>query len=138
MFRFLQTKVFWGWFLVIGLALGIFFWWELTALPRPAPNASEVGFSILIGFLLALDAGLLAWQQRYGSCPIGAKRATGTAGAIGAFTLLCPVCLLIPVSLFGISLSLTAAAPFLPLLRLIAMVLLGVTTWLLWPKDTKK
>lgn len=69
-----------------------------------------------------------------GSCPMGIKSATGIAGVLGAVTLICPVCIVLPASLLGLGFVLTFLAPFLPLLRIIAIVLLAVCIWMLWPK----
>ena len=135
----LHSSRFWFWFSSTALLTGGFFAWELgvlplPSLPRPAPTHNEIFFTILLVFLLALNAGLLAWKQESGTCPIGTKKATGIAGTLGVITLLCPVCLLIPFTLFGATLSLAILSPFLPLLRMIALVLLGVSTWMLLKK----
>ena len=140
----LRSKEFWLWFFISGILMGLFFAWELGAfgaflpsLPRPTPTPFEDVFTGSLVFLIALDSGLFAWQRVYGTCSLGASRATKVAGAIGAVTLLCPACLLIPISILGVSLSITFLAPYLPLLRLIALVLLVTSTVLLWP-STKK
>jgi len=91
----------------------------------------------LIG-LFALNAGLFAWRRQQGTCPMGTRRASVLAGALGALALLCPVCLAIPISLLGISLSLLWLAPYIPLLRFVALLVLAVSTMILWPHAPKK
>lgn len=124
----------------MGLALGIFFAWELGELPWiPAPprqpaTAAEYGFTALLIALLAFNAGLVAWRRKHGSCPVGTRRASGLAGGLGALALLCPVCLFLPFSLFGLSLSLAFLAPFIPLLRIVVLLILLVNTAVLWPR----
>ena len=128
-------------FLVSGALLSAFFAWELgyfgdllPMLPRMEPSQTEILFTIAMILLLSLDSGLIFYRIKQGSCPVGARRATTIAGGLGVVALLCPVCLLIPVSLFGISLSLTLLAPFLPLLRVIVLFLLVVSTIMLLPR----
>ncbi len=99
------------------------------------PTQLEILFTGAMILLLALDSGLIFFRIKTGSCPLGARRASTIAGGLGVVTLLCPVCLLIPVSLFGISVSLTFLAPFLPLLRVVVLFLLAVSTLMLWPKQ---
>lgn len=132
---------FWIGFVVSAVLLSIFFAWELgmlgtiaPPLPRPEPTQPELWYTALIIALLALDSGLVLYRLKQGTCPVGAKRASAIAGSLGVVTLLCPVCLLIPISLFGITLSLTFLTPYLPLLRIIVLLLLVVSTSLLWPK----
>ena len=139
---FLKRKTFWIPFLVSGALLGTFFAWELgyfgdllPMLPRMEPTQTEMLFTAAMIFLLALDSGLIFYRIKQGTCPIGARRATTIAGGLGVVALLCPVCILLPVSLFGIGLSLALLAPFLPLLRVIVLFLLIVSTMMLWPKD---
>lgn len=142
--RFVRTALFWLWTIPSLLIFGIFFAWELgflrflPSLPRMPATKGEIAFSMLLAVLLSLNIGLLHWRNKYSSCPVGTKRASGLGSAVGVITLLCPVCLLLPVSLFGLSISLTLLVPYLPLLRLVALLLLGVSTWMLWPKDTQK
>ena len=136
---FLTTKQFWAYFTPTGVTLALLFAWELGMLPlpsppRPEPTDSEILFVIILIVLLAFSAGLLGWQKKYGACPIGARRASGVAGVIGMVTLLCPVCVLVPLSLFGISISLLFLAPFLPLMRIIALLIAITSIKLLWPK----
>ena len=136
---FLTNKQFWAYFIPTGVVLALLFAWELGAVPlpsppRPEPTDSEILFSISLIILLAFSAGLFGWQKKYGTCQIGAKRANGIAGVIGMITLLCPACILIPLSLFGVSVSLLFLAPFLPLLRLIALLIALTSIKLLWPK----
>lgn len=125
--------------------LTTFFAWELgyfgdllPRLPRPEPDMFELVFTVVLIALLSFDSGLVWHRLKNGTCPVGAKRASTIAGGLGVITLLCPACLLIPISLFGITLSLSFLAPFLPLLRAIVMLLLVVSTILLWPKGGLK
>lgn len=120
------------------LACTALFAWELGWLsawlwspPRPPATGTEIAYSIAIALLLSGDAGLIAWRLHHGSCPVGMRRATGLAGTLGAIALLCPVCLALPFTLFGVAVALSALAPILPLLRLIALVLLGSAGWML-------
>ena len=132
---------FWTPFLVSLLGFSLFFAWELSLVPgisgppRPEATSLEISFTVLLILLLALNIGLFSWKKGRGVCPIGTKKATTTAGILGAVTLVCPVCVLVPASVLGISISLIFLTPFLPLLRLIAVILLGVSTWMLWPRS---
>lgn len=133
--QFLHSKYFWRPFFISALLCSAFFAWEINFLPRPEPTKFELLFTVVLVLLLSLNAGLAFYRMQCGTCPIGAKRASTIAGGLSIITLLCPACLLIPVSLFGISLSLTILTPFLPLLRGIVLLLLVVSTILLWPKS---
>lgn len=128
-------------FFVTAVLLTAFFAWELgyfgnllPRLPRPEPTPFELVFTTILIALLSLDSGLVWFRLKQGTCPVGAKRASAIAGGLGVITLLCPACLLIPISLFGLSLSLTFLTPYLPLLRAVVMLLLVVSTVMLWPK----
>lgn len=120
----------------------IFFLWELgyitflPYIPRPGAYVWEILFTGTLGFLLSLNTGLIFWQTKYGQCPIGVKRASGAAGIIGAFTLICPACVLLPASLISVGFFFTAISPYLPLLRVMAVVLLFVSSVMLWPKKS--
>ena len=143
---FLHSSIFWKTFVITGVVLGLFFAWELGQLPieglpvPPRNNATDgeklFTFSLII--LIGLNMGLFFWRRSTGTCPVGTRRATGTAAAIGAIALLCPVCLLIPISFLGVSVSLFFLAPYLPLLRAIAIILLVASTVMLWPRESKK
>lgn len=145
-FSFIKSTRFWFGFVSGIILLGVFFAWELTLLqipslpqlPRPTPTDFEMIFTCVLIFFLSLDAGLLNWHLGNKSCPIGVKRATAVSGVLGVVTLLCPVCLLIPLSLYGLTLSLTFLVPFLPLLRTIVLILLIATTIIMWPKTRVK
>lgn len=141
MTRVFTSALFWGSFLIATLFTGAVFAWELglfaPALPgplRPEATQEEFVFSVLIVLLIGLNTGLFLWQRRYGSCPVGVKRATGVAAFFGAAALLCPACTVLPIALLGASLSLGFLAPFLPLLRLVTLLILLVVTWMLWPR----
>lgn len=138
---FWRSPVFWLPFFVAFAACGLLFGWELgwfTGLiwtpPRPQPSTDELLFSALIVLLLCTDIGLISWRTRFGSCPRGTKRAAGIAGMLGAVTLLCPVCLVLPFSILSAGVALSAVSPFFPLLRIIALMLLGAALWMLWPR----
>ena len=135
-----KNKVFWQPCIMALVILSAFFAWELgyfgdmlPRLPRPTPTRGEILYTIVLIALLSLNSGLIFFRLKQGNCPLGAKRASTIAGGLGVVTLLCPACLLIPISLFGISLSLTFLAPFLPLLRVIVLFLLIVSTVMLFP-----
>jgi len=141
MIPFLRSKKFWLSFSVSALFMTAFFGWALglfgdllPKLPRPEAEMEELIFTALLIFLFALNAGLFVWCKDHGSCPIGTRRASGLAGSIGVLTLLCPVCLALPAAFFGISTALAFLSPFLPLLRVIAVILLVVSTAILWPR----
>lgn len=142
--QFLHSRSFWYWTCGVALFCSLFFMWELGMIPqipgppRPAPTSGEIVFTIFLIILLSLNAGLLHWRKNTGGCPIGTKGATGIGGSLGALALLCPVCLLLPFSLFGISLSLAFLSPFLPLLRIIAAILLLTSAAMLWPKNSMR
>jgi len=144
---FLRSTRFWIVFLVSAILLSLFFAWELNlihasflpVLPRPEANTFEKFFTALLILFLSFDTGLLSWRMQYGHCPVGAKRATIFSGTLGFVALLCPVCLVLPVGLLGITFSMTLLIPYLPLLRSIVLVLLMATTFILLPKkETKK
>lgn len=121
--------------------MGIFFAWELGHLSPPLPlllrpdaSPTEIVFSIVLSILIALNAGFFTWRKRMGSCPVGVRRATGGAGILGAIALLCPVCLALPAGIGGLGLAFAVLTPFVPLIRVVALILLLVSTYLLWPK----
>lgn len=139
--RALRSPLFWAPFLLTLVVAGVFFAWELDeltaflpSLPRVAATQTDVIFTVMLGLLLSLNAGLVTWSMKMGTCPVGTKSATGIAGVIGAVTLICPVCVVLPATFLGLGIVLTFLAPFLPLLRAIALVLLLVSTYMLWPK----
>jgi len=141
MIEALKEKIFWLYFLITALVLTAFFAWELGYLTPPIPSLTamnpsqtDIVFAIVLSFLLALNAGLFGYKKRKGSCPAGIKRATGIASLIGATALLCPVCVLLPLSLLGVSISLVFLSPFIPMLRIIALILLLGSTHMLWSK----
>jgi len=138
---FLKDKTFWRPAVISAIALSVFFAWELgyigdllPLLPRPAATTLEIVYTIILILFLSLDSGLVFFRLKKGTCPIGAKRASTIAGGLGVITLLCPACLLLPISIFGIGLSLSLLAPYLPLLRAIVLLLLVVSTLMLCPK----
>lgn len=139
--RVLRSSSFWLPFGVSMLVTGVFFVWELgylhaylPTIMRPPALPWEIAFTAILCLLLSLNAGLAVWQSRHGSCPVGVKSASGIAGIVGAFTLICPACILLPASLIGVGFFFAFIGPYLPLLRIIAVLLLVVATWMLWPK----
>jgi len=140
--RAFRSALFWIPFLVTAALCGAFFAWELGYLTPPIPSflrpplsQGEVIITWVLTFLLALNAGLFVWQRHAGSCPLGVRRASGIGAALGAFALICPACTVIPLTLLGTSLTLGFFAPFLPLLRLVAVLILVVVTGMLWPRS---
>ncbi len=141
MLRFLRSPSFWFPFLIALAVLSLFFLWELgilhtvaPSLPRIRTTVLDLTFTGILWILLSFTIGLAAWRNRETSCPIGVRRATGVAGVLGAVSLLCPICIALPVSLLGVSLTLSFLSPFVPLLRVIAIVVLVTAVSLLWPK----
>ncbi len=141
-FRFLQSRLFWIPFAITLVVTGLFFAWELGVFinvlppiaPRPSVLPSEFLFTATLSVLLAFNVGLVVWQSRFGSCPRGVKRASSVATAIGALTLICPACVLLPASLVSVGFIFGALMPFMPALRLLSIGLLFVTAVMLWPK----
>lgn len=124
------------------IASSIFFGWQLGlltrfiwSLPRPLATTTEITFTVALALLLSVNIGLFYWHQTHGGCPIGAKRASGIAGALGAFALICPACIAVPAALFGAGVVLASLSPFIPLLQILSLFLLVVSTVMLWPKN---
>ncbi len=141
MLRFLRSPSFWFPFLIALAVLSLFFLWELgmlhlalPMLPRIRTTGLDLTFTGILWILLSFAIGLAVWRNRETSCPIGVKRATGVAGVLGAISLLCPICIALPVSLLGVSLTLSFLSPFVPLLRVIAIAVLVTAVSLLLPK----
>ena len=139
--RFLRSQVFWIPFVTTLMIAGLFFTWELgvfinflPSIPRPSILLSEFLFTATLSFLLALDIGLAVWQNTFGNCPRGVKRASTIATALGAFTLICPVCMLLPASLISVGTMLSLIAMHMPALRVVSIALLLVTAMMLWPR----
>lgn len=137
-----RRRVFWQWFFVMMVIAGMIFAWELDAfkglLPspsRPDPTRGEILYAAAIIVLMSFTSGLMGYRMKNGTCPIGARNASAIAGGLSLVTLLCPVCLLLPFSLFGIGLSIAFLAPYLPLLRMIVVLILAVCIWVLWPRE---
>ena len=130
--RLLHSWHFWLPFGIALLVVAKFFEWELSVLTPPTP--SELVFTIVLAFFLALSIGLTVWNLKEGTCPVGVKRATGLAWFLGAATLICPACIALPTAFIGIGFALAAAGPYLPLMRVVAIVLLLVAVWMLRPR----
>jgi hypothetical protein len=139
--RVVTSAVFWRWFIITSLVMSIVLAWEMNLLSptlpgpiRPPITTEEGFFTLLIVLLTGFDAGLYVWRRRHSSCPTGVRRATGLGATFGALALLCPACTLIPIALLGTSITLGFLTPFLPLLRLIAVILLAAVAMMLWPR----
>jgi Co/Zn/Cd efflux system component len=98
------------------------------------PETSEYMFAAVLLLLLSVSAGLYMWHREHKSCPIGTGKASGIAGIVGAIALICPACTVIPITLLGASVSLSVLGPFMPLLRIVALLIATVTLVLLWPR----
>lgn len=136
-----RSKAFWLPAGITAVISSIFFAWELgkfkefiPSLPRPDVSTWESVFVVLLTVLLSLNVGLFQWQKSNGTCPIGAKRASGIAGSLGALALVCPVCVLLPFTIFGVSVSLAILGPFIPLLQILSMFLLLVSAIMMRPR----
>lgn len=141
MMKVLRHRVFWTWFIATMILSGLIFAWELGAfkglLPsptRPDATQNEIFYAIAIIALLSFTSGLMGYRLKEGTCPVGARNASAIAGSLSLITLLCPVCLLLPFSLFGIGLSLAFLTPYLPLIRIIVVMILAMCIGVLWPK----
>lgn len=141
----LSSRTFWLPTLVTLIACGVLFGWELGGFAgwmwtplRPEPSMQEIVLTGIIALLLSADVGLIVWRTQRGSCPAGTKRAAGIAGILGIVTLLCPVCIALPVSIAGVGIAMAAVSTFVPLLRAIAIVLLLAAGWMLWPRRVRR
>lgn len=139
--RFLRSPSFWLPFLISLAVISVFFLWELgmfhiilPRLPHIPTTTRDLSFTAILWILLSFTIGLAVWRDKETSCPRSVKRATGIAGFLGALSLLCPVCLALPVSLLGVSTVLAFLGPFMPLMRIIAIVVLITAISLLWPR----
>jgi hypothetical protein len=145
-FAFLRSNRFLVAATVALLLTSLFFAWELNRLsflgfpgpPRFSPTPREQFIAFLIAFLFSINIGLVVWHQKYGTCPRGTKRTTGFAGAVGVTALLCPVCVVVPLGIAGLSLSLAFLVPFIPLLQVVALVLLCASLWMLLPRTAQR
>lgn len=141
---FLRDRLFWLPFVVTLLITGMFFAWEMTLLAqwvpspvRPPADAFERIFALMLSILLSINVGLYRWRSTHGSCPIGARNGTGLAGIAGACALICPVCLLFPITILGSAVAVSAFVVFQPLLFIVAMILAIASLVLLWPRTEK-
>lgn len=139
--RVLRSWHFWIWGLTTAIVAIVFFLWELRlvqfpipALPRVPATTFDIVYSLLLALLFGIAAGLFGWQQRFGACPRGTKRTAGIAGVLSAVALLCPVCLILPASFLGLSVFFAVLPAYLPLIRLVSIIFVLLTVWLLWPR----
>lgn len=139
--RFLSSSFFWIPFIITILIAGLFFAWELgvfinilPSVARPSILLSEFLFTATLSLLLAFDIGLIVWHKKFGACPRGVKRASGLATALGALTLICPACFLLPASFIGIGTILSLMSTHMPALRILSIALLLITAGMLWPR----
>ena len=143
-YTFLKAGRFWIATIVALLATGLLFAWELGALqaiglsgpPRFTPTTRDIVASVSIALLFSFNVGLIAWRQRYGTCPASTKGATGVAGFLGALALLCPACIALPIGIAGVSISLALLSPFVPLFQLIAIIVLCVSCYISLPRKS--
>lgn len=141
-YAFLRAGRFWTAASIALVLSGLLFAWELGELrviglsgpPRFTPTTRDVVASISIAILFSFNIGLIAWRQRYGSCPASAKSATGVAGFLGALALLCPACIALPVGIASASFSLALLSPFVPLFQIIAIIVLCVSCYISLPQ----
>ena len=140
---FLQTNTFWKAASITFVICGVFFVWELgllasivPTLARPEATSTEMLFAVALAVLLSFNVGLFQYRKTHDGCPVGAKRATKIAGGLGALALICPACILLPISIAGVGLSLAFLSPFIPLLKMVALFLLVVSAVMLIPKKS--
>jgi len=141
---FLRAGRFWIATILSSAATGLLFSWLLgllspfgfTGPPRPQPTNIELLSSVLTAALFSVCIGLIVWQRKYGSCPMGSKRATGIAGTLGTTALFCPICIILPAGVAGFSLSLSFLTPYLPLLRTIVLLMLVMNLSVLLPRKS--
>lgn len=124
---------------------GLFFAWELDLLepyvmgpPRPAVTQTEIILTFLILFFMSVNVGMFTYLKRYGSCPVGTRRTTSFAAVLGAGALLCPVCVFGSFTFIGFTFAVSFLTPFIPLLQVIAVIVLGTTFMLLLGSIRKK
>jgi len=129
--KFLQSNTFWKSAIIATVVAAVLFLWLLGAFsgviwspPRPAPDTLEWVFTIALIALIGLNVGLMSYQNKHGSCPIGAKRASKIGGTVGAIALVCPACIAVPLSIAGLGTALSLFATFLPILQIISIVLM--------------
>ena len=141
-----HSHPFWRAFAISLLILAPLFAWELgliphlPSLPRSPTTLREKAFVGVLLLMLCIDIGLFAMHKNAGHCRrrrFKSKMLTTVAGTLGALTVLCPACLLLPASLFSIGFFFTILTPYLPILRGLALVLLVIAAVILWPKERK-
>jgi hypothetical protein len=141
-FSFLRAARFWIATSIAFVIIGLLFAWELNILQiiglsgplRYETSTRDLLASSTITVLFSFSIGLIAWRQRYGSCPTSAKGATGAAGFLGALALICPACIALPVGIASFSVSLAFLSPFVPLFQLIAIIILCTSCYISLPK----
>jgi hypothetical protein len=140
--KFLQLNTFWKPAVIATAIAAILFLWLLGTFngviwspPRPAPDMLEWLFTIALIILIGLNVGLMSYQRKHGSCPIGAKRASRIGGTIGALALVCPACIAVPLSIAGLGTALSLFATFLPMLQVVSIVLMVMSAVILAKKS---
>lgn len=144
-FVFVRAGRFWIATIISLAVVGLFFSWLLGLLssigfygpPRIQPTNLELISSTLIALLFSASIGLIVWRKKYGSCPMGTGKTTGAAGTLGTAALFCPICTVLPVGIAGFSLSLSFLTPYLPLIRIIVLLMLVMNLSVLLPRKSK-
>ena len=137
-----RASRFWCGALIALTGTGLLFAYELNMLsiiglegpPRSMSHEWETVLAVIIALLFSMNVGLIAWHRKQGTCPVGVRRAAGAAGILGAIALLCPVCLALPIGIASVAVVLVLLGPFVTLLQVSAIVLLGAGLWLLIPR----
>lgn len=140
-FVFLRDRRFWATFAITFAVYAAIFGWQLQLFApfwsgpiRPPVTTGELVFAVALLLIVPLDIGLVVWGRRNGTCSIGTRNATGLAGLIGSCVLVCPACTLVPLAFVGTSASLAALNPFMPLLRMISLIIALAALAMLWPR----
>lgn len=136
-----RSKQYIGYFILLFLGFSLVFAWQLGLLGifgsvlAPVRSAAATPFEILLSCLNALGIALFLtmvlhfWEQEHQKVTSGAK-VSGFMGIILALVaLLCPVCNLGLLLLFGITLNFQFLAPYFWLFQLLATFFLAVTVY---------
>jgi hypothetical protein len=135
----LKTRAFWPPFLFATVAALLLQTFPLGLWAVPLLNyrvhymgqidPSDLAFVAAFALLFAFATALFWIEKKHdrGAC------ACGSVGGVTALTtMLCPVCPVFLLSLFGISVTLMAVAPYFWLLRMLALGLVLLSITLLW------